>query len=83
MERVTPELAEFTDPAYRPFVVQAFERSADAIFKEIFCVVGAKTAGRRHGRDAEAVAEKLRDVSIVGFPMDPALRANIAKSLDP
>jgi hypothetical protein len=83
MELVTPELAEFTDPSYRPFLAQAFDRSADAIAKEISCVVGAQATDRPHGHDAEAIAEKLRDISTVGFSMAPALRASIAKSLEP
>jgi hypothetical protein len=83
MERIAPELTEFTDPAYRPFLVQAFDRSADAIIKEISRVVGARTARGRQSGDAEAIADELRDVSIVGFPIEPALRARIAKSLSP
>jgi hypothetical protein len=83
MARIGPELIEHTDPVYRPYVIQAFDRSADAILKEVSCVVMAKITRPRRGRDAEAIAEKLRDVSIVGFPMDATLRESIARSLDP
>lgn len=83
MAGVEQALAEYAGPAYRPFVIKAFENSADAILKEIVCIVEARARRSRHGQDAEAIAQKLRDISVVGFPMAPDLRARIAKSLAP
>lgn len=83
MADVEQALAEHADPAYRPFVIRAFENSADAILKEVSCVVGANIRRPRHGDDAEAIAQKLRDISVAGFSMKPDVRAKIAKSLAP
>lgn len=83
MNGVEQVLSECTGPAYRPFVIRAFDNSADAILKEIACIVDAKTTRSHHGQEAEAIAQKLRDISVVGFPMEPGLRARIAKSLAP
>ena len=70
MADVEQALAEYTDPAYRPFVIRAFENSADAILKEVACVVEAKVRRPHHGH-AETIAQQLRDISVVGFAMEP------------
>lgn len=83
IEEIAPLLREHADDAYRPFVLQAFERSSKAILDEILCEQAARAAKRRHGSKAETIAQALRTTSATAFPMDPDLRTRIAKSLAP
>ncbi len=83
MSDIGPSITEFTGPEYRQYVIQAFDRSADAILKEILTVIAAKKARSQSSAGAERIAATLRSESTAGFPMDPELRTKIAKSLSP
>ena len=83
MSDIGPSITGVTAPEYRQYVIQAFDRSANAILKEILTVIAAKKASRQFSAEAERIAATLRGESTAGFPMDPDLRTKIAKSLSP
>ena len=83
MSDIGPSITGVTAPEYRQYVIQAFDRSANAILKEILTVIAAKKASRQFSAEAERIAATLRGELTAGFPMDPDLRTKIAKSLSP
>jgi hypothetical protein len=83
MNILRPNLSESVEASFLPSIVQALDRSAEAILTEITYIVAARHRNYRHGSAAARLGEELHHEAVVGFAMEPSRRAKLVEILKP